>query len=164
MNICNVCGNTFTDDDRARWTESHGETFSGCPLCGGDYGEAVRCKCCGEYVYHWKTFDGFCEDCLRDAADYDVILEYLEADSLLVDFFFSQIWDMNTPGDMSAELLLDLHDLFLRRKANERLLDPYRPASERQQFLTRCQRYIFDSTPDDILSFAEWYAERGCKK
>jgi hypothetical protein len=54
MFICLDCGATF--EEPKHFVEKHGldtppyEHFSGCPVCGGAYDEAVECDRCGELV------------------------------------------------------------------------------------------------------------------
>jgi formylmethanofuran dehydrogenase subunit E len=61
--ICLSCGNTFDEPDR--WTESHGEPATGCPICYGAYSEAQACDVCGEYipVDMYKKQQGLCQFC-----------------------------------------------------------------------------------------------------
>ncbi|MEF9984187.1 MAG: hypothetical protein RR806_05020 [Oscillospiraceae bacterium] len=78
MYICKDCGRVFKETKY--YTETHGfesppyEEWNGCPVCGGAYGEAHECDCCGEYIVgtYIKTRGGqrLCESCY-DQCDTD---------------------------------------------------------------------------------------------
>ena len=60
---CYDCGREF--EEPKTWTESHRETFSSCPSCGGSYDEAQRCDyCCGYYLESERC--GICQDCIDE--------------------------------------------------------------------------------------------------
>ena len=72
MFVCLECGKTF--EEPTRWKETHGldygpyEECGGSPCCGGAYGTAFECDCCGEWITgeYIKTDNGkrFCENCI----------------------------------------------------------------------------------------------------
>ena len=69
---CIDCGHIFEDGEQARWTEMHGftygngEEFEGCPVCKGDYFEAVPCACCGEgHYFEGELENGVCNACIE---------------------------------------------------------------------------------------------------
>ena len=67
---CIECGYLFENGEQNRSLscigECHGrsvsEEISSCPLCGGDYEEATKCKICGSYEKYAE--DAFCPDCV----------------------------------------------------------------------------------------------------
>lgn len=71
--VCIECGKLF--EAPANWKENRGECFgfptyeelSGCPYCYGNYTEAHRCNCCGEWITgdYIKVEDSnrYCENC-----------------------------------------------------------------------------------------------------
>lgn len=73
MYKCAECGHLFEEGEEKKWREDRGEYWgslcteemSGCPLCGGEYEEAVPCKICGGYG---EMDDGeeHCNDCKKD--------------------------------------------------------------------------------------------------
>jgi hypothetical protein len=72
---CLECGHIFEEGEQAEWEERHSldttpyEKWSGCPLCRGDYGEAVRCVCCGAEFLEEELTDGVCDGCVEDLKD-----------------------------------------------------------------------------------------------
>lgn len=71
MYICLECGYIF--DSPKIYSEKHGldtppfEQIEGCPKCGGDFTEAIKCAICGEYIvdryYHLCTDEDVCDEC-----------------------------------------------------------------------------------------------------
>lgn len=72
---CLECGHIFEEGEQAELEEKYGldtppyEKWSGCPLCRGDYEEAVKCECCGAEFLEEELTDGVCEDCLEQEKD-----------------------------------------------------------------------------------------------
>ena len=64
MYKCVECGNLFEDGEQAFWKEAHGESFTGCPLCKGNYEEIKPCKICGTYLHDFD--EDYCEHCKKD--------------------------------------------------------------------------------------------------
>lgn len=72
---CIECGYVFDDGEQAVfendckefWGAPCKETFSCCPMCGGDYGEAVPCDCCGEYTLkeELEMNGDICAECME---------------------------------------------------------------------------------------------------
>ena len=95
MYRCENCGNLFEEGEQAVWEETHGldsppyETWSGCPVCKGDYEEVHQCKECGDWHSEDELYGGFCENCLRETINYDTFFEYCEAnkDERYLDIF-----------------------------------------------------------------------------
>lgn len=79
MYACLDCGGIF--EYPKQYKESHGldsppyETWSGCPLCGGDYVKTARCDQCGDWITgaYAELKDGtiICEECyvIKDIED-----------------------------------------------------------------------------------------------
>lgn len=57
---CKRCDHLFEEGEQSNWTESHGETFDGCPVCKGDYEEVQPCEICGAY-----SENEYCPDCVK---------------------------------------------------------------------------------------------------
>ena len=81
MYICLECGEVF--EEPKRYTENCGYGasndpydyhYSGCPVCGGNYDEAIECDMCGEWCSREKAeyinVDGdemlCCEKCCEE--------------------------------------------------------------------------------------------------
>ena len=73
MYICNDCGHVFDDGEsqteRDYRGECHGspsyEEYRVCPVCGGNYDEAVKCAECGDYAAVSDLESGICPDCVK---------------------------------------------------------------------------------------------------
>lgn len=63
MYICLDCSRVFNRP--ATWTESHGETITGCPGCGGAFVPAERCQECDTWIPEDEDVL-LCEDCQQD--------------------------------------------------------------------------------------------------
>lgn len=63
---CLDCGHIFDGDEIYSWYESHGETMSGCPTCGGDYEEMIQCEICGDEYLEGELCGGVCSNCIDD--------------------------------------------------------------------------------------------------
>lgn len=62
---CYECGNIFDECEIKTWTEVHGETHGGCPLCGAPFGITRRCKVCGgEFLEEELSGRGVCDECI----------------------------------------------------------------------------------------------------
>lgn len=76
---CLECGEIFEEYEIKKWEEYRGdchgtpayETMVGCPHCGGDFEEAVRCELCGEEHLPDELNFGVCNNCIEERR-YDV--------------------------------------------------------------------------------------------
>lgn len=71
--VCCSCGEVFSEDEIAHWTERHGleyggESWSGSPCCHDSYVKAYECCCCGEVITTDKYVEiddqKYCWDCV----------------------------------------------------------------------------------------------------
>lgn len=70
MYICLHCGHTFDEIDRKHYDRSTGVWEEYCPNCGSeDFEEAEECVECGAVKSADYLMNGWCEDCIRSAAD-----------------------------------------------------------------------------------------------
>lgn len=73
---CYDCGSIFTEpedfsEDRTPGGVFEGgsfiESYTGCPMCSGSYGEAQECDICGEWVYtsdiNYTELGNLCDEC-----------------------------------------------------------------------------------------------------
>jgi RecJ-like exonuclease len=58
---CTDCGHLFEYGEEKIQKENHGEEWSVCPCCGGDYEEIMPCKICGSYEHEQN--EKFCNEC-----------------------------------------------------------------------------------------------------
>ena len=71
---CLSCGHIFEEGEQARWEEHHpygmgyaSESFSGCPICNGDYEETKQCEICGGEFLEDKLNGGcVCDECVEE--------------------------------------------------------------------------------------------------
>ena len=63
---CVECGHLFEIGEQKTWVEPHGESMSGCPICGGSYEEAVACKICDTYEDVEKNLCKECRERLKN--------------------------------------------------------------------------------------------------
>ena len=165
MYRCCECGNLFEEGEQAVWEERHGldsppyETWSGCPVCRGDYEEVHQCKGCGDWHSDDELYDGWCEKCLRETINYDTFFEYCEAnkdEQYLDTFVMCEILNCEYVPKISSE---EFHQLMCRTYW-ERVSEIQR---ERKVFgksfseiIDACIRFIMD---DDGSIGREIYAE-----
>lgn len=101
---CCNCGHIFEDGEQYRWEESHGERFSGCPVCKGGYAPTSPCKVCGSEKTERELYDGICLSCLREDVTMDVAIAYLRDKKLLVNFVFYTIFNADEPTSANEKL------------------------------------------------------------
>lgn len=142
---CVECGHVFSEYELNTWEESRGEHFgipcyekmSGCPICEGDYEDAVECDVCGENHLASELTGGVCEDCIKKY-QHDVDMHFKiganDTDSIDLNCFLASVF---TKEDI--ELIL-LNALKLRKEY------------AKKQVESDCERFIeYDR---------EWFAER----
>ena len=164
LRCCN-CGNLFEDGEQAVWYETHGldsppyETWSGCPVCKGDYEEVHQCKECGDWHSEEELYDGLCESCLRNTINYDTFFEYCEAnkDEQYLDIFVMSelLGGMDCPKNVSW----DFH--YLMSKVYKEEVDRAKASPELFDFLDVCKRFIMDD--DGSIgreNYADWLNNR----
>lgn len=78
---CLSCGHIFEEGEQARWEEHHpygmgcaSESFSGCPICNGDFEETKQCKICGgDFLEDELNGDDVCDECIEEySKNFDV--------------------------------------------------------------------------------------------
>lgn len=73
MYKCMECEHLFEEGEQKTWKEDRGEFWgspcyeemSGCPLCDGEYDEAIPCKICGGYG-EMEDEEEYCNECKKD--------------------------------------------------------------------------------------------------
>ena len=151
--ICLECGHHFEEGEEMQFSEAHGEHYSACPVCGGDYEKAEWChQCKGDFLGD-TVYGGYCRDCLEDAIDYDTGLRFLENKGLLADFIIGAYYQSEVPESTSALFTLHLRETFLRLKAEQILM-------QRGTLLQLLRRFILDDEGDTGKElFAKWLTE-----
>ena len=168
MYRCENCGNLFEEGEQAVWKENHGldsppyETWSGCPICRGDYEEVNQCKKCGDWHSEDELYDGWCEKCLRETINYDTFFEYCEAnnDEQYLDIFVMSelLGGMDCPKNVSW----DFH--YLMAKVYKEEVERAKENPELFDFLDVCKRFIMDD--DGSIgreNYADWLNDREVK-
>ena len=142
---CLECGHVFSEYELNTWEESRGEHFgipcyekmSGCPICEGDYEDAVECDVCGENHLASELTGGVCEDCIKKYQhDVDMLFKIGENDTDKV------------------ELNCFLASVFTKEDIELILLDALKSMKEYSKKLVEsdCERFIEYNR--------EWFAER----
>ena len=165
MYRCCECGNLFEEGEQAVWEERHGldsppyETWSGCPVCKGDYEEVHQCKECGDWHSEDELYDGWCEKCLRETINYDTFFEYCEAhkeEQYLDTFVMCEILDCEYVPKISS---YEFHDLMVRvykYRVEQIKRDKAMFGKTYDEIIYACIRFIMD---DDGESGRENYAD-----
>lgn len=141
---CVECGHVFSEYELNTWEESRGEHFgipcyekmSGCPICEGDYEDAVECDICGESHLASELTGGVCEDCIK-TYQHDVDMHFKiganYTDSIELNCFLASVF---TKEDIELILLNALKS---------------RKEYSKKQVESDCERFIeYDR---------EWFAE-----
>lgn len=159
---CGNCGATFDPADVVYHREDYGEKIACCPVCGvSDLIETEECKLCGKEFEEDNLCEGFCLECLWNAIDYDIALDYLKETGNLAEFFLER-WGCGKLEHSSVEFDAFLEETFRRSVANDKLEAQFGGSS---LFLLEL-RYWFipDHDKGDFgrfgCEFAEWYADR----
>ena len=154
--ICTECKNIFDYGEEKRWTEPHGEPLSGCPVCGGAYVEAEKCRFCfGEFLEDDLT-NGYCDDCLRENITYDNFWLYITYRGLVADFMFARLFKSDVPAYVSPEFK-NMMDLVYHLFAN------YERRFRKDDLMKLCESYVFDNDVNkyDFAEWLEYQQERG---
>lgn len=142
---CVECGHVFSEYELNTWEESRGEHFgipcyekmSGCPICEGDYEDAVECDICGENHPASELTSGVCEDCIK-TYQHDVDMHFKiganDTDSVELNCFLASVF---TKEDIELILLNALKS---------------RKGYAKKQVESDCERFIEYNR--------EWFAER----
>lgn len=117
---CLDCGHIFEEGEQATREERHpygsttaSEYFAVCPVCGGDFEEAVRCEKCGGAFLEDELIGGYyCRECLRSAMNFDSFLNFAttgveeptEVDTL-EDFIFIKVFGLPKSPEISTPSL-----------------------------------------------------------
>ncbi len=131
MYICTQCNHIFEEGEQKVITENQGECFgyptfesyTVCPICEGEYEEAVKCSICEEYHLEEDLTNGICDDCLEKEVDYDKVLKFLigqgELDYFVFKFFFTE----KTFGDNLQKAINDELTWWFKRKVFDEKLN-----------------------------------------
>ena len=164
MYRCCECGNLFEEGEQAVWEETHGldsppyETWSGCPVCKGNYEEVYQCKKCGDWHTKSELYDGWCEKCLRETINYDTFFDYCEAnkdENYLDTFVMTEFLDMEMPKHSSFEFHKLMIDIYKERTKEIEETQKTIPGFY-SHFPEVCINFIME---DDGTVGREYYAE-----
>lgn len=152
---CLHCHSVFEEDEVLTWEEGHGfdwglqEKFSSCPFCGGDYETAELCDECLEHFTENELFEGMCEECVINSINYDDFLALLIEDNFLDTFMFKMVFESIEPFDCSEKLLMELRQIFLRKKADDMICG-------KTEFLDLCKKFVKEGKFIGVSEYAEW--------
>ena len=144
MYICTKCNHIFEEGEAKVVHENQGEcfgfpaieSFTVCPICEGEYEEAVKCSICEEYHLEEDLTNGICDECLDHKVDYDKVLKFLvsteELKSFVFDFFFTE----KVLGDGLEKSITEELTWWFKRKVFEEKLN------NKTEFLDILKKYI----------------------
>lgn len=144
MYICTRCNHIFKEGEAKVIHENQGEcfgypaieSFSVCPICEGEYEEAVKCSICEKYHLEEDLTNGICDECLDKEVDYDKVLKFLleqnELDYFVFKFFFTE----KVFGDGLEKAINDELTWWFKRKVFEEKLN------NKTEFLDILKKYI----------------------
>lgn len=140
---CYECGRVFDDCEVATIVEPYGERHSGCPNCGGAYGEAEKCYICQEYSAVEFMKGNICHDCIFESMNETIAEEFFLATKRFADFMLTEFYGIIDPDcepvQSSHEAERDFEALFKTYKGTNKLS-------------VACRRYLEEVFED----FAKW--------
>ena len=115
---CLECGNIFEDGEQACWSESRGEYWGsicseemdGCPLCGGDYEETVKCEICDSEHLESELRGGVCDECIdRYRKDFNACYEvsFGETTEIKINSLLALLFDASDIEQILKEFIRD---------------------------------------------------------
>lgn len=144
MYICTQCNHIFEEEEAKVVHENQGEcfgfpateSFSVCPICKGEYEEAVKCSICEEYHLEEDLTNGICDYCLDNEVDYDKVLKFLLEQDELKYFVFAFFFTTAHFGDgLDKAITEELTWWFKRKLFDEKL-------NNKTEFLDILKKYI----------------------
>lgn len=162
MRCCN-CGSTFDEKDIVLRREDYGEYFECCPVCGvSDLVETEACLICGKEFEDGDLLEGYCLECLWNAIDYDVALEYMKYAGTLAEFMVECVFNAKMKYS-SLEFDSFLEETFKRIVADEKLMLSCSKVEE-AKFLNECRAFCLPGYYNnrfgvDGFEFADWYSD-----
>ena len=157
MYICTQCNHIFEEGEAKVIHENQGEcfgfpaveSFNVCPICEGEYEEAVKCSICEEYHLEEDLTNGICDECLDKEVNYDNVLKFLakteELKYFVCEFFFAT----SHFGDELEKAINDELTLWFKRKVFEEKLN------NKTEFLDILKKY----TKTDPYGWSEFLSE-----
>ena len=115
---CTECGHLFESGEWGRISESGefwGSPFSYdvkcCPLCEGDFEEAVQCEICDSYHLPDELNNGICPECIEEfSVDIDLCYKVAKADErdIKINGFLATMFERDAIEEI---LLKHLHEI-----------------------------------------------------
>ena len=144
MYICTQCNHIFEEGERKVVHENQGEcfgfpateSFSVCPICEGEYEEAVKCSICEEYYLEEDLTNGICDECLDKEVDYDKVLKFLVSTEELKSFVFDFFFTKKVFGDGLEKAINDELTWWFKRKVFDEKLN------NKTEFLDIIKKYV----------------------
>lgn len=114
---CLDCGHIFEEGEEKKWQECVGEfwgtptyqTYSGCPLCRGDFEETIPCDICGSEHLENELIGGVCEECIEECR-YDINTCYEigknDDEPIKINLFLATLFDKEEIEEILLNVLL----------------------------------------------------------
>ena len=108
---CVECGRVF--DEPKIWREDYGEYMCGCPFCGGNFEDAVRCDDCGEWFISYELDNGICDCCADEKVfeyryDFSSCFELAKNESKQIVGLNAFLWSIFSEDQIEQILLNEL--------------------------------------------------------
>lgn len=149
--ICAKCKSVIEVEDLERvkgeWEDGYykGDEYV-CPHCGStEYYEAVQCPICCKYILEDESYDGYCEDCVNEAATPENLIEWCDIEDE------TEFLEVNSAvASMCRELNININDL-LKEVINESVY--------KDRIVKACRECVKQEF--DTEYFMKWFTERG---
>lgn len=157
MYICTQCNHIFEEGEQKVIKENQSECFgfpayesyTVCPMCEGEYEEAVRCSICDEYHLEKDLTNGICDNCLDKEVDYDKALKFLLDTEELKSFVFEFFFTTSHFGDELEKAITEELTWWFKRKVFDEKLN------NKTEFLDILKKY----TKTDPYGWSEFLSE-----
>ncbi len=156
MYTCRECGTEF--EEMKEWSDDDPREifpiyYQGCPKCGDACVDAQECKRCNKYFEKYEMhYLEYCPECIKeilnDFFEFNVVLEFLTENNLIIDFFFDFYYDCdNSVSTSSNKLKEDMIELYKRKAFDDKI-------TEKSVFKQALVEYLSDD-PDAYLELLE---------
>lgn len=154
MYRCVDCGHIFDVGEEKVYTESHGEKFQCCPVCGGDFQEADNCDDCRRVKWLDELYSGLCIKCLKKSVNGANISAYIKHSEQAEEFYVKWFYETECI-QISNELIELCRTGYLQKVALELMSGKQNAVREFWKWLDNTQQ---------IEDYAKWLAQRDFEK
>jgi DNA-directed RNA polymerase subunit RPC12/RpoP len=150
---CLDCGHLFEEGEESHFSEEHGESYTGCPICGGAYEDTRPCKHCGADHLEDDLRNGFCIGCILETMTMVNMTRYLEDTNLEADFYIGEFY--NSIFDYASPSLVKLaRGGFMNHVHSDELLH-YGEVGYESPLIESLRKFIVDDGYG-LYDFSEW--------